>query len=323
MSTFTSAHFQLHQLADGVFAAIHREGGAAQSNAGIIDLGDQVLVFDTFIAPAAAADLREAVAALRGASRPASALINSHYHNDHIWGNQAFPGDIPIISTIKTRELITTLGADEHRWFATNSQERLDALVTQLDQEKDEVSRRLTSYSITYYRTILEALPELQIRLPNITFADQMDFHGSRRLAHLICYGGGHTPSDSILYLPEERIIFMADLLFTGTHIYLPDGDPDEIRRTVSRIMQLPADILVPGHGQLGNAGDVEKMIRYIDRLETLVEEGMQKGMTDDDVAHLLMPDEYRDWTFPAFFPSNLKFLYELRSKGGVAAFPE
>jgi cyclase len=318
MSTFTSAHFRLHQLAEGVFAAIHQEGGAAQSNAGIVDLGDRVLIFDTFIAPAAAADLRDAVAALF--SRPVSALINSHYHNDHIWGNQAFPRDIPIISTIKTRELIATLGGDEHRWFAAHSQERLEALIAQLEQEKDEASRRLTSYSITYYQTILEALPELQIRLPNVTFRDQMDFHGPRRVAHLICYGGGHTPSDSILYLPDERIIFMADMLFTGTHIYLPDGDPDEIRRTLSRIMQLPAETLVPGHGQLGNAGDVEKMVRYIDRLETLVEEGMRRGMTDDDLARLPIPDEYRDWIFPAFFPSNLRFLYELRTKGAIAS---
>src|SRR5262245_20734092 len=143
MSTFTSAHFQLHQLADGVFAAIHREGGAAQSNAGIIDLGDRVLVFDTFISLAAAVALRETVPAL--SSRPVSALINSHYHNDHIWGNQAFPSDVPIISTIKTRELIATLGADEHRWFAAHSKERLDALLAQLEQEKEEASRRLTS----------------------------------------------------------------------------------------------------------------------------------------------------------------------------------
>jgi glyoxylase-like metal-dependent hydrolase (beta-lactamase superfamily II) len=314
MSTFTSANFQLHELADGVFAAIHREGGAAQSNAGIIDLGEQVLIFDTFIAPAAAADLRDAVAALL--SRPVSALINSHYHNDHIWGNQAFPGDVSIISTIKTRELITTLGVEEHHWFAAHSQERLDALIAQLDQEKDEASRRLTSYSITYYRTILEALPELKIRLPNITFTDQLDFHGSHRIAHLICYGGGHTPSDSILYLPEERIIFMADMLFTGTHTYLPDGNPDEMRRTLSQIIQLPAETLVPGHGQLGNPGDVEKMIRYIDRLETLVEEGMRRGMMEDDLSQLPMPYEYSDWIFPAFFPSNLRFLYELRTKG-------
>ena len=222
-------------------------------------------------------------------------------------------------STIQTRGLITTLGADEHRWFAAHSQERLDALVTQLDQEKDEASRRLTSYTITYYRTILEALPELQIRLPNVTFADQMDFHGPRRLANLICYGG-HTPSDSILYLPEERIIFMADLLFTGTHPYLPDGNPDEMRRTLTRIMQMPAETLVPGHGQLGNASDVKKMVRYIDRLEMLVEEGMRRGMTDDDLVRLPMPDTYRDWIFPTFFPSNLRFLYELRTKGTTAS---
>src|SRR5215813_298192 len=115
MSPFPSAHFRVHQLADGVFAAIHAEGGLAQSNAGIIDLGDRVLVFDTFISPQAATDLRSAVAALL--SRPIGAVINSHYHNDHIWGNQAFPGDVPIVATRKTREFITTLGAEEHRWF--------------------------------------------------------------------------------------------------------------------------------------------------------------------------------------------------------------
>jgi hypothetical protein len=85
--------------------------------------------------------------------------------------------------------------------------------------------------------------------------------------------------------------------------------------------MQLPAQTLVPGHGQLGNAGNVEKMTHYIDRLENLVEEGMRKGMTDDDLVNLPMPDEYHDWIFPAFFPSNLRFLYELRAKGRAAAF--
>jgi glyoxylase-like metal-dependent hydrolase (beta-lactamase superfamily II) len=216
--------------------------------------------------------------------------------------------------------LIATLGADEHRWFAAHSQERLDALLTELDHEQDETGRRHISYSIAYYRTILEALPELQIRLPNVTFVDEMDFHGPRRDAQLICYGGGHTPSDSMLYLPKERIIFMADMLFTGTHPYLADGDPDELRRTLSQIMQLPAETFVPGHGQVGIAGDVEKMAGYINRLETLVEQGMRGGMTDDELARIPMPDEYRDWIFPAFFPANLRFLYELRTKGEITS---
>jgi len=35
----TSEYFDLHQLAEGVYAAIAIEGGAAFSNAGIVDLG--------------------------------------------------------------------------------------------------------------------------------------------------------------------------------------------------------------------------------------------------------------------------------------------
>ena len=44
-------HFTLHQLADGVYAAIATELGAAFSNAGLIDLGGQTLVFDAFENP--------------------------------------------------------------------------------------------------------------------------------------------------------------------------------------------------------------------------------------------------------------------------------
>ena len=53
-----SKHFVLQQLAEGAFAAIAEDGGAAISNSGLIDLGGQVVVFDTFLTPQAAADLR-------------------------------------------------------------------------------------------------------------------------------------------------------------------------------------------------------------------------------------------------------------------------
>ena len=57
------AHFRLEQIAEGVYAAIAREGGAAHSNAGIVDLGDRTLVFDTLGTPKAAEELRAAVLA--------------------------------------------------------------------------------------------------------------------------------------------------------------------------------------------------------------------------------------------------------------------
>jgi hypothetical protein len=36
---FYSDHFTVHELSDGVFAAIATDGGAAISNAGILDIG--------------------------------------------------------------------------------------------------------------------------------------------------------------------------------------------------------------------------------------------------------------------------------------------
>jgi cyclase len=66
----TSEHFELERLADGVYAAIATVDGAAYGNAGIVDLGEQTLVFDTFDSPRAADDLRVAAETLTG--RPAT-----------------------------------------------------------------------------------------------------------------------------------------------------------------------------------------------------------------------------------------------------------
>jgi cyclase len=87
----TSRHFQLEQLAEGVYAAIALAGGGSGSNAGMIDLGDRTLVFDTFLTPQAADELRAAAEHLLG--RPVAYVINSHWHCDHIQGNQAFGGE--------------------------------------------------------------------------------------------------------------------------------------------------------------------------------------------------------------------------------------
>jgi len=65
-----SPHFSLHELSEGVYAALHAPGGWAQSNAGIVDLGDRTLVYDAFLSPLATRDLLAAAQALTG--RPAS-----------------------------------------------------------------------------------------------------------------------------------------------------------------------------------------------------------------------------------------------------------
>jgi len=308
-NSFNSRHFRLEQLSAGVYAAINAVDGWAISNAGIIDLGDTTLVFDSFISPVAARDLREAAEKLTG--RPIHAVINSHSHNDHIWGNQAFSSDVDIISTTKTRELIQSEGPAEVQYYHEVAQKRLEALEAQLAEAREETLRAHLRVYIVYFQAITATLPELQIRLPNLTFTGDLAFNGPKRSANLVSFEGGHSGSDAILYLPDDGIVFMADLLFIGGHPYLPDGDPDKIQQILAEIREFQAKIFVPGHGPVGQASHLNWMDEYIDTLNGLVREAIKNGTTKEEMDKILMPKEYQPLIFPSFFSANLQFLYQ------------
>ena len=104
MTTYHSTDFELKPLADGVFACIHKIGGRAISNAGIIDNGEATIIFDTFLDPCVAESFHDIVRTY-GLS-PVRYVINSHDHNDHVRGNQVFGEDVSIVSTPRTKALI-------------------------------------------------------------------------------------------------------------------------------------------------------------------------------------------------------------------------
>lgn len=308
-NTFSSRHFRIEQLADGVFAAIHADGGWAICNAGIIDLGDLTLVFDTFVSIEAARDLRKAAERLTG--RSVHAVINSHYHNDHFWGNQVFSSDVDIISSTKTRELIATEGPLEAQGYRDIAQKRLEALEAQYAEASDETTRANIRFFIVEYQAVLAILPELQLRLPNLTFTDELTFSGSKRSAKLITYEGGHCGSDAMLHLPDDGIVFMGDLLFVNCHPYLLESVPDEIHRILAEVRKLQAKTLVPGHGPVGQTAHLDWMDEYIDRLNAFAYEVIQKGATEAEIDKIAIPSEYQHMIAPSFFTLNLKFLYQ------------
>ena len=310
---FTSRHFHLEQLAEGVFAAINAEEGWAICNAGIIDLGDRTIVYDAFSCPQAANDLREAAESLTG--RPVRMLINSHYHNDHIWGNQAFSAEVNIISTGKTRQLIITEGAAEIKWYGEKAQKRLETLEAQYAESDDEAVRQELKPAIYDYQAIVAALPILQVRLPNLTFTGELVFNGPKRSARLLSYDNAHCGSDTILYLPEDGIVFMEDTLFINCHPYLADGDPVVIQRVLADVKVLQPSILVPGHGPVGTIEHLDVLDGYINNLNTSVEDAIILGLTEVELDNIPIPRPYQQFLFRMFFATNLKFVYQRQMK--------
>jgi glyoxylase-like metal-dependent hydrolase (beta-lactamase superfamily II) len=89
--------FQLIQVAEGIYAAIASAGGVASGNAGFIIGDDGVLVFDTFLTPAA---IEELIGEIQARTKlPIKYAVNSHYHLDHTGGNQVLLArGVPIIA---------------------------------------------------------------------------------------------------------------------------------------------------------------------------------------------------------------------------------
>lgn len=305
---FYSKHFVVHSLSEGIYAAIASIGGHAICNAGLIDLGGQILVFDPFLTPQAASDLRRFASQELG--RAPQLVINSHYHNDHIWGNQIFAAEAQIISSRQTRQLITTSGQEEFAWYSGNSTQQLQTLQAQYQSTADEAKRKEMLLWIGEYEGIVEALPNLSVCLPNITFDGHLDLYGTQHSCTLFSFDGGHTGSDTILYLPQEGIVFVADLLFVSGHPYLGDGDPDMLLKALKDLSCLEASCFVPGHGPLGTLADVMLLIEYIEDCMDCAKRLCNSGDTSEAaIKGLKIPERFQAWQIAQFYPMNIKFL--------------
>lgn len=307
--SFESPHFKLELIGDGVYAAIHKPGGQAIGNGGFVDLGEEVLVFDSFLSVAAASDLKNAISELTG--KPVRWVVNSHSHNDHIRGNQVFVPEASILGTPEIRDYLLEHGykeAVEEQSFAPG---RMAVFQHNLNEAETEAEIQDAKMWLGYFEAMVESYPILEITPPDVVFNDTMTIYGSNRTVTLIEFQHGHMESDIVLYLPEDKILFTSDLVFIGMHPYLADGDPSVLRQTLSELIEWPVSIVVPGHGEVGKKEDIQAMITYIDMVSRLAETIKMQDRNPDETGIDDIPEPYRDWQFPSFFHTNLKFLYE------------
>ena len=305
-----SEHFTYYELADGVWAAIVKPTGLAASNSGIVDLGDQTLVFDTTLSPASAVDLRNAAEYLTG--RPVTYVINSHCHNDHVFGNAVFDSTTEIHATARTREIMVEKTGMSIIEFKNYWPEELKKWMESARVAKDETERLDHQDSVRFAKSIIDTFPQLELRLPDHTITDRVEFKGTKRTVEFITFGGGHTDSDAFLYLPVERIIFTGDLLVVKNHPDLTHGNPYNWLNVFVKIKMLEPVHLVPGHGEIGTLADVTLIESYINALLQMAGKNFYEGGTAESAAALQPPSSTEGWDNADAFELNMRFLHEI-----------
>lgn len=300
---FHSNHFMIQKLSEGVYAAIAKNGGYAICNAGIIDLGDATLIFDPFMTPEAAEDLKKAAEQLTG--HKVNYVVNSHYHNDHIGGNQVFP-DAIIISTVLTRDLIA-------KYQPLEIEEDKTGAPVELEKFNNKDTSKMTKHELEenimwkgYYEALVTSNSSLKTIVPNKTFNGQLVIHGTKLTLKLLSYGIGHTESDLFLFLPKLHIAFLGDLLFIQNQPWLGDGNADKWKIYLDRIALLKPKIVVPGHGPVGNVSQLDTMKLYFQNVKDAAASYYKNGKQPKDDANLQSPEPYNGWFLSNFYKPNV-----------------
>jgi cyclase len=305
-----STNFTIQQLAPSVWVAIHNDHyGKAICNAGIVDLGNKTLVFDPFMSPSAAVELREIAKKLT--KKNVSLVINSHHHTDHIRGNQAFLPNATIISTSATKERIQRNEPGEQEWERKHVPTLLQAIRKRM-VNASEVDRDELPYWIGYYEGIMESTDQLYMALADYTFDDSLWIEGSKLKVKLVETRNGHTVSDVVLLIPELGITFMGDLLTVNRHPWLSDGDVEGWRNSLRIFYE---DTLyhtyLPGHGSVTGKPALKTLYEYLGDVQKLCDQAQS-----DSAQNVLMdepiPEAYKSWFCGRFYQPNLQFLINI-----------
>jgi quinoprotein relay system zinc metallohydrolase 2 len=217
------AALSIIKVGDGIYVHFGNVALTAPENAGdIANLGfvighDAVVVIDTGGSAAVGQALLAAVRSVTGI--PLRYVINTHEHPDHVFGNAAFSG--PGVTFVGHHNLPASL--NEHGPF--------------------------------YLHTFRQALGEDaigQVRLvpPTLLVDGTMELDlGGRKLLLTAWQKPAHSDCDLTVLDDQVHFLFAGDLVFLD-HVPVIDGSLNGWLSLLPRLAALPADRVLPGHGQ-------------------------------------------------------------------------
>lgn len=311
---------ELVKLADGVYAQIVTPDGNAVSNSGIVLLEHSVVVFDTHFTPEAGQLLLARIQSLT--AKPVRYVINSHFHPDHTHGNQAFPNVPLIIGSTNTRRDMLESDLPSLNRVLSVTKEQLEKARKEVALEPDPKLQERMRREINNRQSLTDTLSRLKILPPVMTLDDTLTILEGARELRLISVGNGHTDGDVVLFLPAEKIAFVADLFFNAAIPNAQDANLLEWMKTLEELLTLDADRFVPGHGPVGTRVDVKEFLGYLEDLKSLVEPAVARGDSIEQVLEIPVPGKYSSYRFQNFFRPNLEKMYKELKAQQLASSP-
>ena len=275
------------EIADGVYV-IPDGRVPLVPNVGIVLGSERALVVDTAMGPANGARVRSFADSLAGDRE--LLLTITHFHPEHGFGAQAFRDGRIIYNR------------------------------TQLDELHDKGMAYLDMFR-TFGDAVAEQLKGVELVEPEEAYEGEVHMLGlGDRTVELRTWGAAHTRSDQVVWLPDERILFTGDLVEERCFAIFPYFPPDDADvdgekwiAVLERLEALAPNIVVPGHGAVGDASVIRAAREYITQLRDETHARAEAGATVDEAVEELdasMRALHPDWVQTEWIGFGVRHFY-------------
>jgi len=285
--TVAETRYRLREVGAGIYAMLASD---ITSNAGVVVSDEQVLVVDGLFTPAWAQDLLKAIRRVAGRKKEVRYLVNTHYHADHCFGNQVFSPPAQIIAHANCRRTLEGAGPNF-----------IDRYV------------QLRPY-------LAEEFKKVNLTLPVLTLTDSMTIYLDSRVVEIIYAGRpAHTKGDIMVYLPQDKVLFTGDLLFSRIFpvVDAQEGSALGFLDILARLDTIDVKSIVPGHGGISSKEDLRVEREYFVALYDAVKDAYDRGLTAEQAVQEIKMAKYNKWPAPERLAPAITVLHGELSRAG------
>ncbi|MCB1505320.1 MAG: quinoprotein relay system zinc metallohydrolase 1 [Hyphomicrobiaceae bacterium] len=240
----------------GVPEAIDRNNGGAIANVTIFDTSDGAVIVDSGPSKRFGLSLVECARSLTG--KGVARVYLTHFHPDHVFGNQAFEAQA-LAAPQGVIDGLATLGED---------------------------------FASAMYHAAGDWMRGTELVLPGKVVIDGVEEIGGRRFVTTVL--AGHTNSDLIVREATSGVVVAGDLVFLDRAPTTPHADLPKWRSSLEHIARIDAQHIVPGHGPVedGFRGAVQTR-EWLAIVEETIREAFERGLSMNEAMTSPLPD----WT--------------------------
>ena len=135
-------------------------------------------------------------------------------------------------------------------------------------------------------------------RMPNATYRDRMTFYLGGKEIQVLHFGNAHTKGDSVLFIPQDRIVYMSEVFFNEEFPNMAGGYGVSWIRALDAVKALDADIFIPGHGPIPD--DPKQTRAALERARQIlvdardgIQNAIARGASEDQAVAAVTLDQY------------------------------